>query len=208
MKSAEISTPVEEKAPQTAPALGLESAQPTAEFIPRLEPSTKLDDAQKIVKKNMYWAMGLGIIPVPIVDVLAVGGFQAKAIKELSDLYEIPFNNHKVKNVIAILVSGLSTPLFALGVFGTVMKLIPGLGTLAGLTSTPIVAAAITYAMGQVFIQHFESGGTFLDFHPQTVKEYFSEKIREGMKIAQETAAKTADPVVAAEANASKKTTN
>ena len=28
--------------------------------------------------------------------------------------------------------------------------------------------------MGKVFIQHFESGGTFLDFDPDKVRSYFS----------------------------------
>jgi hypothetical protein len=35
-----------------------------------------------------------------------------------------------------------------------------------------------------VFIQHFESGGTFLDFNPDEVKEYFKAQFEEGRKLA------------------------
>jgi len=44
----------------------------------------------------------------------------------------------------------------------------------------PAVAGASTYAVGQVFIQHFESGGTFLDFDPEKVKGYFAEQFEKG----------------------------
>jgi uncharacterized protein (DUF697 family) len=155
--------------------------------FPQIEPSDKLEEAQKIVKKNMYWAMGIGIIPAPLVDVIGISAFQAKSIKELSDLYEITFYQHKLKNTIAILLSGLGAYPLATAFFGTTVKLIPGLGSLLGIASMPLVGGAITYAMGQVFIQHFESGGTFLDFDPKSVKEYFNEKIKEGMELAKET---------------------
>ena len=44
----------------------------------------------------------------------------------------------------------------------------------------PAAAGASTYAVGQVFIQHFESGGTFLDFDPDKVKAYFAEQVEKG----------------------------
>ncbi|MDE2463441.1 MAG: GTPase, partial [Alphaproteobacteria bacterium] len=40
----------------------------------------------------------------------------------------------------------------------------------------PSLAAASTYALGKVFIQHFESGGTFLDMDPDKVSAYFKEQ--------------------------------
>ena len=41
-----------------------------------------------------------------------------------------------------------------------------------------------TYAIGGVFMQHFESGGTLLDFEPKKMREYFSSKLEEGKEIA------------------------
>ncbi|MBD3267159.1 DUF697 domain-containing protein [bacterium] len=154
--------------------------------LPQIEPTGKLDEAHSIVRKNMYWAMGIGVIPIPIVDIFGVAGFQIKAIKELSDLYEIRFNRHLVKNILASLLGGLSTPFLAGGLFWSVTKIIPGLGSAAGVISTPIMAGAVTYALGKVFIQHFESGGTFLNFDPEAVRDYFNTQIKEGVEVAKE----------------------
>ena len=37
----------------------------------------------------------------------------------------------------------------------------------------PAFNAAATYALGRVFIQHFECGGTILDLDPDKVREHF-----------------------------------
>jgi lipoate-protein ligase A len=48
------------------------------------------------------------------------------------------------------------------------------------------IGGAATYAIGRVFIQHFESGGTFLDFNPEKVREYFKEQFERGKGVASE----------------------
>jgi len=35
-----------------------------------------------------------------------------------------------------------------------------------------------------VFVQHFESGGTLLDFDPKKMREYFASKLAEGKEVA------------------------
>ncbi len=145
---------------------------------------TKEDDARKVVKKNMYWAMGIGVIPVPLVDLIGIVGFQAKALKELSRLYGIPFSEHTVKNILATLISGLGSVYLGQALARSSIKMIPVIGPLTSLAATPLMAGALTYATGRVFIQHFESGGTFLDFDPKAVREYFKEQYQEGLNVA------------------------
>jgi hypothetical protein len=65
------------------------------------------------------------------------------------------------------------------------MKAMPGLGTVAGASTMVLFSGAAAWALGKVFIQHFESGGTFLDFDPDAVKEYFRAQFQEGQKIAE-----------------------
>jgi len=38
--------------------------------------------------------------------------------------------------------------------------------------------------VGKVFMQHFASGGTFLNFNPDEVKEYYSQMFQEGKQVA------------------------
>mgnify|MGYP006298661679 CR=1 FL=1 len=146
--------------------------------------ATKEDDARKVVKKNMYWAMGIGVIPVPLVDLIGIIGFQAKALRELSRLYGIPFSEHTVKNILATLISGLGSVYLGQALARSSIKMIPVIGPLTSLAATPLMAGALTYATGRVFIQHFESGGTFLDFDPKAVREYFKEQYQEGLNVA------------------------
>ena len=51
-----------------------------------------------------------------------------------------------------------------------------------GFVSSPAFSGAVTYAIGKVFVQHFEMGGTLLDFNPEKVKKYFREQYEQGMK--------------------------
>ena len=46
----------------------------------------------------------------------------------------------------------------------------------------------MTFAVGKVFVQHFESGGTFLDFDAATAKTVFREYFAEGKEIFQRNA--------------------
>jgi hypothetical protein len=43
---------------------------------------------------------------------------------------------------------------------------------------------ASAWALGKVFIRHFESGGTLLNFDPEGAKEHFKEQFEEGRKMA------------------------
>ena len=49
-----------------------------------------------------------------------------------------------------------------------------------------VFSGASTYALGEVFREHFETGGTFLDFDPGRLKKYYQEKFEKGKKVAQE----------------------
>ena len=147
--------------------------------------SQKQDTSLKTVRNYMWWSMGAGLVPVPILDLVAVSGVQLKMLFEISKIYGIPFQESRVKAVIASLVGFIVPNSLACGVAGSAMKGIPGLGTVAGASAMVLFSAAATWALGKVFIQHFESGGTFLDFDPDTVKEYFQAQFREGQKIAE-----------------------
>jgi len=50
--------------------------------------------------------------------------------------------------------------------------------------SVLILGGATSYAIGSMFVQHFESGGTLLDFDPKKMREYFASKLAEGKEVA------------------------
>jgi hypothetical protein len=56
----------------------------------------------------------------------------------------------------------------------------------AGGISVAALSFATTYAVGNLFIQHFESGGTLLDFDPAKTREYFATQFKQGQMLATE----------------------
>ena len=144
---------------------------------------TKEVTPAKLVKKYMWWSMGAGLIPVPLLDVGALAGVQLKMLHRLSQHYGVEFKKNAWKSIIVALTGTITTDALRGSALTSFIKSIPLVGFI-GSVSMPIYAGAITYAIGKVFIQHFESGGTFLDFDPQKVKDYFAKLFEDGKKVA------------------------
>lgn len=145
----------------------------------------KEQQARKIVKNYMWWSMGAGLIPVPFVDLVAVSGVQLKMLGEISKIYGVEFQENRGKALIAALIGYVVPSTLSFGSVGSLLKAIPLVGTLVGAPSMVLFCGASTYALGKVFIQHFESGGTFLSFDPAKVKEHFQKEFEEGRALAE-----------------------
>ena len=140
--------------------------------------------ALKTVKNYMWLSMGAGLTPIPLLDWAAVSGTQLKMVFEISKIYGVPFQANRGKAIIGSLFGFLLPHGMACGLIGSWLKAIPLVGVLAGAPAMVAFSGAAAFALGKVFIQHFESGGTFLDFNPDEVKEYFKAQFKEGGKIA------------------------
>lgn len=168
-----------------------------SEALPVLE--TRDHEAMAIVHRNMLWSGGAGVLPFPLFDLAAITAVQIKLVKELADFYGIPFRRDIAKSIVISLLGTLTSgTLAALGIIAS-LKWVPVVGHLLAFLSLPAAAVGVTYAVGKVFVQHFEAGGTLLDFDPAEVKEYFRQQFEEGRREAEEKAA--------AEKSSSKKTT-
>ena len=115
---------------------------------------SKSQQAKSIVSKYVKGTGAIGLLPMPLVDAVAVTTAQLKMIHSISQVYEVEFNQNKVKSILASLLGGivplsLKTNLFSL------CKGIPVLGQTVGILGMSLMSAASTYAVGQVFIQHF-----------------------------------------------------
>jgi uncharacterized protein (DUF697 family) len=144
----------------------------------------KEQQARKIVKNYMWWSMGAGLIPVPFVDLVAVSGVQLKMLAEISKIYGVEFQESRGKALVASLIGYIVPSTMSFGSVGSLLKAIPLVGPLVGAPSMVLFCGASTWALGKVFIQHFESGGTFLSFEPAKVKEHFQQEFEEGRKVA------------------------
>ncbi len=137
----------------------------------------------KTLRNHIIGAMGVGLIPMPVVDLVALIGIQLNMLRKLAKAYDIPFSKDKGKNILASLIGGV-LPLPLAATFYSLVKSVPFLGQTAGAVAMPLLAGAITYAVGKVFTQHFATGGNFLDFDPDKVRDYYEEMFEEGQKVA------------------------
>jgi len=134
--------------------------------------------ALAIVSRYMRWSMGASLIPVPGVDSLAISGVQLKMLAEVSEIYGVPFSRSRAQSIVAALCGGLGVTALGNGLIGQALRLIPFIGPLAALAAFPALAAAATLAIGKVFIQHYEMGGTLLNLRPEETRAYFAEQFQ------------------------------
>jgi len=131
--------------------------------------------ASKLVDRFSLWSGAAGLIPIPLVDMAAVGGVQLQMLRRLSEIYGVPFSENRGKSIIASLAGAVipasTATTTAVGV-GSLVKSFPGVGTAIGAVTMPVFSAGATYVIGKVFIQHFASGGTLLDFNPPDYREF------------------------------------
>lgn len=135
-----------------------------------------------VVKRYVLMTSAAGCIPVPLLDVAAIMGCQLMMLKDLSQHYGIKFSEHRVKNILGSLVGSFGAAHLLTPLLASAIKLIPVVGTAAGWLAMPGAAAASTYGVGKVFVQHFASGGTFLDFKPENTRAFYEQQFREAQK--------------------------
>jgi uncharacterized protein (DUF697 family) len=127
--------------------------------------------ASKLVDRYSLWGGVAGLIPIPIADVVAIGGVQFQMLRRLSQMYDVPFSENSGKALLASL-AGMFIPATSGVGAASLLKSIPVAGTLAAAFVMPVLSSGATFAIGKAFIQHFESGGTLLDFNPPDYREF------------------------------------
>ncbi len=142
---------------------------------------TKIREADDITKKYMRRSIAVGLLPIPIVDLIILSSLQLKMLRRLCNLYDIAFSKHLGKSLIASTLGGGASLSISYGLV-SLTKSVPVYGQTTGMISISLFGAASTYGLGKVFTQHFESGGTFLTFDPQQVATYYAEQFQKGIE--------------------------
>lgn len=150
----------------------------TIDVILENENLDKIEQSGKLISDAMKWSVAASVIPVPKLDLIAIAAVQANMVSEIAKIYGSTLPKQAVKATVSVLLGTLA-PLGATSlVLGATAKYLPGYGSIIGGVSLASFAAASTYAVGKVFVGHFENGGTFADFDVKSItsklKEEFS----------------------------------
>jgi uncharacterized protein (DUF697 family) len=134
---------------------------------------------ESAINYSMLLSGGVGIVPIPLVDFVGVTAIQLALVKQLSSLYGVEYTSSATKRTIGALIGG-AIPAFGSSTFASWLKLIPGVGSVLGGSAMMLLSGASTYAVGHVFAQHFEKGGTILDMDTHQVKDQFNQYYEAG----------------------------
>jgi uncharacterized protein (DUF697 family) len=136
-----------------------------------LSPERRRAMAVKLVERFSLWSGAAALLPVPLVDLAAVGGVQIQMLRRISQIYGVPFSENRGKSIIAGLAGSMIPATSAIGT-ASLIKSVPVIGMAISAIAMPALSAGATYAIGKAFIEHFASGGTLLDFSAGDYREF------------------------------------
>jgi uncharacterized protein (DUF697 family) len=138
----------------------------------------KVQKANEIIKNHTGFAASAGLIPFPGADLAAVTAVQLNMLRQLAKLYNVNFMDSLGKNIITAIAGSSVARLGA-----SLVKAIPGIGTIIGEMSMAALSGASTYALGKMFAKHFAKGGTLEDFDLKSSKKVYEEELKKGKDV-------------------------
>jgi len=115
--------------------------------------------ADSVIVSHSLWAAGIGLFPVPLIDLVGLSAIQLHMLKKIAGIYGIPFSKDKGKHLIASL-AGAGIPVMSADSVSSFVRLVPLVGQSVGVLSMTFMSGLTTYTVGRLFVRHFESGGT------------------------------------------------
>jgi len=152
-------------------------------FSQAMTQEEKQTKASEIVRNHVGFSLGAALIPVPAADLLAVSGVQFNMLRQLAKLYNVGFYDTLGKTILTAVVSGSAARIGA-----SLVKAIPGIGTLIGEMSMPVLSGASTWALGRTVARHLKNGGTLEDMDLTMAKKTYNTEMEAGKKIVKEMA--------------------
>jgi uncharacterized protein (DUF697 family) len=119
----------------------------------------KAKELSDIIKQHALAATGIAFIPVPGLDVAAVVANIWVMYARINDAVGVSFGENVLKSIASGVVANLvsAIPAATLGlVAGSILKFIPGLGTIGGIAVEAAANVAMLYVAGKVYLKSLE----------------------------------------------------
>lgn len=148
-----------------------------------MQHEAKQAKATEIIRNHVGFSLGAALIPFPGADLLAVTTVQLNMLRQLAKLYDVGFIDALGKNIISAVVGSSAARLGA-----SLVKAIPGVGTVIGELSMPALSGASTYALGKVVASHFQLGGSLDNLDLRNARRGYESEMEDGKKMAEQMA--------------------
>lgn len=170
-----VAPPIEGEFIAAAEQVKIETA-PTAVTVPPKplhdSPMLCLLKAKQAVRDHALLSGGAMVIPVPLLDMAAEAAIQVRMVKRLAEIYGVDFGEERAKTLVVAALGGFSAGWAA----GSLLRYASFATYFTNFWPSAILSAAITYAIGQVFIHHFDKGGSLQDLSPEAAANILKEK--------------------------------
>jgi uncharacterized protein (DUF697 family) len=144
------------------------------------EPQSREARARALIQRNALMAGGIGFVPLPFFDQVSVGALLGKLVYDLGQLYGVATPKYRTKATIAAVLGGAHVQWITFYALGFANLLVPGAGFLGTLAFRPLIAGAITFTVGNIFLRQFARGNTLENFDVAAAKREFERGYEEG----------------------------
>lgn len=138
-------------------------------------------EIKSIIENSVLWSMGAAVIPVPIGDFIAVTAVQLDMLKRLSKAMGQDYSEISSRSFILAVNSGISAKIGA-----SLIKGIPGVGSVVGMVSLPVMSAASTFSLGNLYVNLISEYGSLDNIDLTKAKAQFKDFYEVGKKKVEE----------------------
>lgn len=147
------------------------------------ESTEPADRAESIVRSHMRMAILAGAVPIPLFDLTAITAVQLDMLKRLAAARGVAFDPRSSRAFVTSLSGALAGGAVA-RTAASLIKLVPGVGTVTGVLTQAVVSGASTYAVGRVFDRLFAEGRPLDSLALADVREEARASFAKGVELA------------------------
>jgi uncharacterized protein (DUF697 family) len=157
-----------------------DAGTPLADDAVVLTSTATVDKAVKTVELYSKIAAVVGLLPGNILNFAAILAVMVTMVWRIATTFGHRQGHNRIKGSIMALIGAMIPTGIGHGIAAAVIA-IPAMiaGSILYFLVTPVLAYALTKAVGNTFVMHFESGGTLLNFDPKGFQEYFVKEFQE-----------------------------
>jgi uncharacterized protein (DUF697 family) len=157
------------------------AVMPVREAQPETSPCRIIIRArvEEIVKNRSLLAAGIGLVPVPVFNMVSATAIQVSMVQSITRLYNVEVKKSWIKNLIASVLGGLGAAALS-GTAARSLGAAPLVGASLAALSAPAMNGLTTYAIGYMFIRYFESPEGFLKANARALGGWFAEGFKDG----------------------------
>lgn len=141
----------------------------------------KKDQAHKVVAGAATASAAAGASPIPMSDVAILAPIQIGMIAGITSVFGMELSKGTLSTLVSSAIGVTGVSFAGRAIVSNILKLFPGIGTVAGGAISAATASALTVALGEAYISVLAN---FFAENPDGSPdaEYIAEKLKEKMK--------------------------